>query len=87
MATLWSGSKPAPKPENVVQGRTGRYGCKSVSSVDVHLCQLAKRLIACETASELEGLLWDRDLLLEARLDLARGGRTAPPMPSLSDAG
>lgn len=78
---------PSLRSAAVVQGRTGRYSCKNVSSVDVHLCQLAKRLIACETASELEGLLWDRDLLLEARLELARAGRTPAAMPLLSDAG
>jgi ribosomal protein S4 len=53
--------------------------------VDVHLVQLAKRMVACETPAEMAGLLSDRDALLERRLAMQLSRIGLAEMPSLSD--
>lgn len=66
-----------PPTSDVVQGVTGRYPCRDVSSVDVHLRQLAKRMEACVSVLEMDGLLLDRDRLLDARSELSKAAQPA----------
>jgi len=72
-------------PPDTIQGLTGRYACKTIASVDIHLCQIAQRMVACEKPSEMAELLADRDRLLEVRLELQRARTGRVPMPQLSD--
>jgi hypothetical protein len=78
MTFAWGAPKPAdqPLPKDVLQGLTGRYACKTLSSVDVHLDQMRARMAAVpETPAglvEMAKLLADRDALLEVRLEMER---------------
>lgn len=70
----------APDAWSTVEGKTQRYRCSTISSVDVHLRQMVTRMYGCaaelgpQTLTLMFGLLFDRDRLLERRLELERKG-------------
>lgn len=76
MTIAWP-NKPPPTPD-VVNGLTARYPCKTLSSVDVHLNQMRRRMyeraaqVDTTVLAEMASLLADRDALLELRLAIVQ---------------
>jgi hypothetical protein len=62
------------RTSETIDGRTGRYRCTTATSVDVHLRQLAARMLKASTPEYMADLLWDRDTLLDTRCRLGGNG-------------
>lgn len=80
---LFTPPPPAAPVPDVVHGLTTRYPCKTLSSVDIHLDQLRRRmyeratLVDTGVLAEMARLLADRDALLELRFGIQQTLRPA----------